>query len=47
MKKSKQCSEVLRLMDKDFSYCKALKKVLKSNPETNKKELENELNIYI
>lgn len=42
--KSKQCSEVLQLMDKDFTYCEALKTVLKSNPETNKEQLENELN---
>jgi len=45
--KSKQCSEVLQLMDKDFSYCKALETVLKSNPTTNKEQLENELNNYI
>lgn len=47
MQKSKQCAKVLRLMDKDFSYQKALKKVLSENPKTNKKQLEKELNIYI
>lgn len=45
--KSSQCSEVLGLMDKDFSYCEALKIVLKNNPTTDKIKLENELNIYI
>ena len=47
MQKSKQCAKVLQLMDEDFTYSKALKKVLSENPKTNKTELEKELNIYI
>jgi len=47
MQKSKQCAKVLQLMDQDFSYQKALKKVLSENPKTKKKDLEKELSIYI
>lgn len=46
-KKTKQCIEVLQLMDQDFTYFEALNTVLKNNPTTNKEKLENELNIYI
>ena len=45
--KTKQCKRVLQLMDQDFNYQKALKKVLKDNPGIEKTELEKELNIYI
>ena len=47
IQKSSQCSQVLNLMDKDFSYSDALKFVLKNNPQTHKKSLEIELNKYI
>jgi hypothetical protein len=48
-KKSKACSQVLQLMDseEDYSYQKALKKVLDSNPNIKKADLEKELNKYI
>ena len=42
-KKSSFCSEVLQLMDKDLTYSEVLKK----NPNLNKEELEQELNLYI
>jgi hypothetical protein len=45
--KSRECSLVLQLMDKDFSYNKALGKVLNMDKSINKAKLENELNIYI
>jgi len=45
--KTTQCKKVLQLMDQDFEYGEALKTVLKSNPTTDKKQLENELNLYI
>ncbi len=45
--KSSECSEVLQLMDQDFSYSEALQTVLKNNPTTDKVQLENELNNYI
>jgi len=44
--KSKEASEVLQLMDKDYSYEKALTKVL-ANSKVDKKKLEKELNKYI
>lgn len=47
LKKSVACSQVLKLMDKDFSYQKALNEVLKSDKRLNKKKLETELNNYI
>ncbi len=34
-------------MDQDYSYQKALKKVLKEDKRLSKKRLEEELNIYI
>ena len=46
-KKSKACSKVLKLMDKDYSYQKALKEVLKNDKRLSKKKLEKELNTYI
>ncbi len=46
-KKSNACSKVLKLMDKDYSYQKALKKVLKEDKRLSKKKLEEELNNYI
>ena len=46
-KKSKACSKVLQLMDDDYSYEQALKKVLSENKGLNKKRLETELNNYI
>lgn len=45
--KSKEASAVLQLMDKDYSYQDALKKVLGDNPEVKKGDLEKELNTYI
>ena len=37
IKKSKASSKVLQLMDKDYSYQKALKKTLKDDKRLNKK----------
>jgi len=47
MAKSKACSKVLKLMDKNHSYQKAVKLVLESDKRLSKKKLENELNSYI
>lgn len=47
MAKSKAASKVLQLMDKDYSYSEALKKVLKDDKRLSKKNLELELNKYI
>jgi hypothetical protein len=47
MAKSKAASKVLQLMDKDYSYTEALKKVLKEDKRLSKKNLELELNKYI
>jgi len=47
MAKSKAASKVLQLMDKDYSYEKALKEVLESDKRLSKKKLEKELNAYI
>jgi hypothetical protein len=46
-KKSNAAHKVLSLMDKDFSYEKALRKVLKSDKRLNKVKLEKELDFYI
>lgn len=46
-KKSKACSKVLNLMDNDYSYSKALKKVLQEDKRLSKAKLEKELSIYI
>ena len=45
--KSKECSGVLRLMDHDYEYQEALAIILIINPDIDKKELENELNLYV
>jgi hypothetical protein len=45
--KSRECSLVLQLMDKDWDYSKALEKVLNENPKVNKVKLEKELGKYI
>lgn len=45
--KSKEASEVLQLMDKDYSYADAVKAVLKKNPSIDKNKLEKELEKYI
>ena len=45
--KSKECSAVLQLMDKDYSYSEALKKVIKDYNVKDKDKLEKELDIYI
>lgn len=45
--KSKEASAVLKLMDDDYSYQDALKKVLKSDPKLNQKALEKELDKYV
>ena len=42
-----QCSQVLRLMDKDYEYQEALRIVLDLYPDINKKDLEKELDKYI
>ncbi len=47
MAKSKAASKVLQLMDKDFSYSEALKKVLSEDKRLDKKKLEKELDKYI
>jgi hypothetical protein len=47
MAKSKSASKVLQLMDKDYSYSKALAKVLKEDKRLSKKNLEKELEKYI
>jgi len=47
LKRSKACSRVLKLMDKDYSYMEALGKVLTENKRLNKEKLEKELNIFI
>lgn len=46
-KKSKACSAVLKLMDKDHSYTSALKKVLSEDKRLSKEKLEKELDKYI
>ncbi len=45
-KKTKLASEVLQLMDKDYSYGDALKMILKENKIT-KEKLEKDLDPYI
>ena len=45
--KSNSTHKVLELMDKDFSYEKALKKVLKADKRLSKVKLEKELDFYI
>jgi hypothetical protein len=45
--KSKEASMVLQLMDKDYTYGDALKKVLSKYKTVNKNQLEKELNKYI
>ena len=47
LKKSKAASKVLRLMDQDYSYQKALAKTLREDKRLSKKKLEKELNRYI
>lgn len=45
--KSVAASKVLQLMDRDYSYQKALNKVLADNPDLDKTMLEKELDTYI
>lgn len=47
MTKSESASKVLQLMDKDYSYSEALKKVLNEDKKISKKTLEKELDKYI
>ncbi len=47
MKKSKAASQVLKLMDKDYSYQEALKVALSLNSKISKKNLEKELDKYV
>ena len=47
MAKSKNASKVLKLMDKDYSYSSALKKVLSEDKRLSKKKLEKELEKYV
>lgn len=47
VKKSRACSKVLQLMDRDYSYGSALKKVLREDKRLSKSKLEKELDIYI
>ena len=44
--KTQECSQVLKLIDKDYEYQEALMIVLNIT-DRNKQELENELNNYI
>ena len=44
--KTLECSQVLNLMDRDYSYQEALAIVLKSS-SIDKKSLEEELNLHI
>ena len=46
-KKTKQASEVLQLMDKDYDYLTALKKVLRKNKNLTRAKLEKDLNPFI
>jgi hypothetical protein len=46
-KKSKEASLVLQLMDKDYSYEKALTAVLKTHKNIDRATLETELDKYI
>jgi hypothetical protein len=46
-KKSKEASLVLQLMDKDYSYEKALTAVLKKHKNIDRVKLEKELDKYI
>jgi hypothetical protein len=46
-KKSKEASLVLQLMDKDYSYEKALTAVLKNHKNIDRVTLEKELDKYI
>lgn len=46
-KKSKEASMVLQLMDKDYSYERALKAVLSKFKSVDRKTLEKELDKYI
>jgi hypothetical protein len=46
-KKSKEASLVLQLMDKDYSYEKALTAVLKKHKNIDRATLEKELDKYI
>jgi hypothetical protein len=45
--KSKEAKMVLQLMDSDYEYSEALKKVLGKYKNVNKARLEAELNKYI
>lgn len=45
--KSRECKQVLRLMDEDYSYQEALQIVLSENPNRDKQDLEKELEQYI
>ena len=45
--KSKQCSKVLQLMDKDKSYSESISLVLNEFPNIKRYALEKELNFYI
>lgn len=46
-KKSKACSNVLKLMDNDYSYSKALKTVLDRDKRLSRTKLEKELDKYV
>ena len=45
--KSPLASQVLQLMDEDYSYQGALAKVMEDNKHINQESLEKELNLYI
>jgi hypothetical protein len=47
MAKSKAASKVLKLMDKDYSYSRALVSVLSNDKRLSKKKLIAELSKYI
>lgn len=45
--KSREASAVLKLMDQDYSYKRAVDMVISENPTIHREVLENELNKYI
>lgn len=48
-KRSKACTKVLQLMDseEDYTYCKALRKVLSEDKRLSREKLEKELRLYV
>lgn len=46
-KKSEACSQILQLMDNDYTYSESVKLALKENRKLNRELLESELNAYV